>query len=293
LHLEASRLGFLFTAMAVGSVVSGALIIPWARARYSPEQITTAANLVLMLDAILMVIVHRPYLFLIVAALGGAGWTLSASELWVASQRAMPDWARGRMNATITMVAQGATALGGAAWGLAAHGFGVVPTFLAGAGFALLLLVIVHVVPPLQMSIDFTKDLTFEPAPVGIFSLNLAPARLPTSEDGPVSIIAELQVDPARRNECVALMRDARLIFLRNGANQWHLYQDLHHPNRFRMEVVTPSWKEHLLVRARWTKNETDVLSQLSEMRVDPNPPEEGIFLSMDKEVLKKSLKVS
>ena len=99
--------------MAVGSVLSGVFIIPWARARYSPEQITTAANLVLLLDCILMAVVHRPYVFLAVAALGGGGWTLSASELWVASQRAMPDWARGRMNATIIMVAQGATALGG------------------------------------------------------------------------------------------------------------------------------------------------------------------------------------
>ena len=289
LHLEASRLGFLFTAMAAGSVLSGALIIPWVRARYSPEQITTAANLVLLLDCVLMVVVHRPYLFLVAAALGGAGWTVSASELWVASQRAMPDWARGRMSATITMVAQGGTALGGAAWGLAAHGFGVVPTFLAGAGFGLLLMVIVHVVPALQLSIDFTKGLTFEPAPVGIFALNLAPERLPTPEDGPVSIMVEFQVDPARRNECVALMREARLIFLRNGANQWHLYEDLHRPNKFRMEIVTPSWKEHLLVRARWTKNETDVLNQLREMRIDPNPPEEWIFLSMDREVLKKS----
>jgi hypothetical protein len=51
--------------MAVGSVISGAFIIPWM------------------------------------------GSTLSASELWVASQRAMPDWARGRMNATMVMVAQG------------------------------------------------------------------------------------------------------------------------------------------------------------------------------------------
>jgi hypothetical protein len=60
--------------------------------------------------------------FLLFAALVGAGWTAQASELWVASQRAMPDWARGRMNATTTMVAQGATALGGAVWGPAAHG---------------------------------------------------------------------------------------------------------------------------------------------------------------------------
>jgi len=38
LHLPASQLGFLFTSMAVGSVVSGAFIIPWARTRYSPQR---------------------------------------------------------------------------------------------------------------------------------------------------------------------------------------------------------------------------------------------------------------
>jgi MFS family permease len=130
LHLKASNLGYLFTAMAVGSVISGAFIIPWARARYSPQRITTFANLVLVFDCCLMVLVHRPFVFLVVAALGGMGWTLSASELWIASQRAMPDWARGRMNATMVMVANAATALGGILWGLAAHHAGVVPTFL-------------------------------------------------------------------------------------------------------------------------------------------------------------------
>ena len=130
----------------------------------------------------------------------------------------MPDWARGRMNATMTMVAQGATALGGAIWGLAAHGFGVGPTFLGAAGFALLLMVLVHLVPALRISIDFTASVTFEPAPLVLLSQNLAPGRLPAPREGPVSITAEFQVDPARRDECVDLMREARLIFLRNGA---------------------------------------------------------------------------
>src|SRR5215469_15199146 len=76
LHLEASNLGYLFTVMAAGSVLSGTFAIPWARAKYSPEQITTGANLVLMLVCILMVLVHSPYVFLAVAALGGMGWTL-------------------------------------------------------------------------------------------------------------------------------------------------------------------------------------------------------------------------
>jgi MFS family permease len=291
LHLEASHLGFLFTAMAIGSVLSGIFIIPWARARYSPEQITTAANLVLLLDCILMAVVHRPYVFLAVAALGGAGWTLSASELWVASQRAMPDWARGRMSATITMVAQGATALGGAAWGLTANALGVVPVFIGAAGSALLIMILVHVVPALQISIDFTKSVTFEPASFAIFSQNLAPERLPTPKDGPVSIIAEFQVDPACRNDCLALMREARLIFLRNGPYRWHLYEDLNRSNKFRMEVVVPSWKQHLLQRERLTKKETEVIDQLRAMRIDPSPPDEWISLSMDREVLKKRVR--
>ena len=52
LRLKASHLGFLFTSMAVGSVVSGAFIIPWARARFSPQRITTFANLALVLDLV-------------------------------------------------------------------------------------------------------------------------------------------------------------------------------------------------------------------------------------------------
>ena len=288
LHLTASHLGYLFTSMAVGSVISGAFIIPWARAKYSPQLITTFANLVLLLTFCLMAFVHRPYVFLVVAALGGIGWTLSASELWVASQRAMPDWARGRMNATMVMVAQGATALGGVIWGLAALHAGVVPTFL---GSGLLIMIIVRVVPALQISIDFTKSLSFETAPVSIFAQSLDPSRSPAPQDGPVSITAEFNVDPTRRNECIELMRDARLIFLRHGANRWHLYEDLNQPNKFRMEVVVPSWKQHLLQRERMTKNEKEVLLKLRSLRTDPNPPEEWISLSVEKEVLNRRVR--
>lgn len=293
LHLEAANLGYLFTSMAVGSVISGAFIIPWARAKYSPQRITTVANFLLLLNCCLMAFVHRPYVFLVVAALGGMGWTLSASELWVASQRAMPDWARGRMNATMTMVAQAATALGGVVWGLAAHNAGVVPTFLGAAVFGLLIMIIVRAVPALQISIDFTKSLSFESAPVSIFAPSLDPSRSPAPQDGPVSITAEFNIDPTRRNDCIELMRDARLIFLRNGAYRWHLYEDLNQSNKFRMEIVAPSWKQHLLQRERMTKNEQEVIDQLRSLRTDPNPPEEWVSLSVEKEVLNRRIRTS
>jgi transmembrane secretion effector len=88
-------------------------------------------------------------------------------------------------------------------------------------------------------------------------------------------------------------MREARLIFLRNGAYRWHLYEDLNQPNKFRMEVVVPSWKEHVLQRERLTKNEKEVIDKLRSLRIDPNPPEEWISLSVDREVLKKSVRSS
>ncbi len=70
------------------------MLVPLARARLSPNKLIIYANILLIMDLFLMALVHRPHVFLLVAALGGAGWTLSASELWIAGQRAMPEWAR-------------------------------------------------------------------------------------------------------------------------------------------------------------------------------------------------------
>jgi hypothetical protein len=58
------------------------------------------------------------------------------------------------------------------------------------------------------------------------------------------------------------------------------------------MEVVVPSWKQHLLQNARLTKNEKEVLDNLRALRTDPNPPEEWVSLSVEKEVLNKRVRI-
>ena len=133
LHLNPSSLGLLFTSMGAGSVVCAVFIIPWLRARLSADSLTLLANLLLVCVYVLMALVHRPEAFFVVAALAGIGWTMSASELWVAAQRAMPSWARGRMNATVIMISQGAMALGGVTWGSAAAIAGASSTLLIAA----------------------------------------------------------------------------------------------------------------------------------------------------------------
>src|SRR5258708_38506276 len=109
------------------------------------------------------------------AALAGLGWTLSASELWVAAQRAMPSWARGRINATVIMAAQGAMALGGIVWGVAAAILGVAAAILGVnhtliGGASLLFISLILAIP---LSIHFTAKLEIDPASVTSFSHKL------------------------------------------------------------------------------------------------------------------------
>ncbi len=283
LHLEPANLGFLFTSMAIGSVIASIFLIPWARSRFSPQRLTTYANASLIVVCLLMATVRWTKMFLVVAALAGIGWTLYSTELWIAGQRAMPEWARGRMNATIIMVSQAATALGSFVWGLSAANIGVVSTFLTAAGLAIIVTIITRL-PAYRLSIDFTKDLNLEPAPATIFSNS--PSRLPEPEEGPLSITTTFQVDPDRREEFFDLAGRARLIYLRNGACGWHLKEDLARANAFQIEVIVPSWTHNLRKRERLTKNEMEIVAKLHSLHLGPNPPEEYTSLRLDKEVL-------
>jgi hypothetical protein len=264
--------------MGAGSVAAAAFIIPWLRARYSSNTLIVLANLLIVLVYLLMAVVRQTELFLVVAALAGVGWTLSASELWIAAQRAMPSWARGRMNATIIMVSQGAMALGGVIWGCAASNAGASYTLL---GAAILFLISLSLAAPL--SINFTGTLNFDPAPVTSFSHRLVYA--PQPNDGPMSITVEFKIDCAQGREFLSLMREVRLIHLRNGASGWRLHEDLTRSNTFRLELIVPSWNEHLLQRERMTKTENQVLERVWSLHMGATRPEERIYLAVSNEL--------
>jgi MFS family permease len=154
LHLNSSNFGLLFTSMGAGSVVAALFIVPWFRAHFSPNALTLSANLMIVLAYGLMGFVRQIELFLLVAALAGVGWTLSASELWVAAQRAAPSWVRGRMNATIMMVSQGAMVLGGLIWSSSVAVAGASYTLVAAAALFLVTLFLTG-----RLSINFTANL--------------------------------------------------------------------------------------------------------------------------------------
>ncbi len=287
LHLDPSQLGYLFTAMAVGSVAGAVFLVPLARARLSPNKLIICADLLLIIALFLMALVHRPHVFLVVAALGGAGWTLSASELWIAGQRAMPEWARGRMNAAIIMVSQAATALGGVVWGGSAAASGVIPTFLGAGVLAILMILATQIFIGKRLSVDFTANLNLEPAAVTIFSTDWDPARLSHARENPVSVITEFLFDEADRDRCIDLFNQIRLIYLRNGARDWHLYAEYVRSNNYQMEVVAPSWTDYQRQQERLTNDEKAILDDLYSLHKEGRP-REFIRISVDRIIIKK-----
>jgi predicted MFS family arabinose efflux permease len=180
LHLSSSNLGLLFTSVGTGSVVGALLIIPWLRARLSSDSLTLFANLLLVFVYASMAFVRAPEVFFFVAALAGVGWTLSASELWVAAQRAIPGCARGRLNAAIIMISQGAMALGGIIWGSIAA--------IAGADHALLGAAVLFL-----LTLFLTRRLSINAA--GNFEetvSDLLPGKAEPDELTPIAIAEEL-----------------------------------------------------------------------------------------------------
>jgi MFS family permease len=258
LELSSAHLGILFTSMAIGSLLGAVFVVPWARAHFSSNEVTMLASLLIAAVYILMAAIRQLEVFMAVAALAGLGWTLAASELWVVAQQAMPGWTRGRLNAATIMVSQGGIAIGGLAWGAAAAFTGFEYTLLLAT-----LLVCFNLAMAGPLSIDFIKALDAEPA---------LPPRMPTfptnpnPDDGPIAVVAELKVDEEDRKQFLDLMRELRLAYLRNGASSVRLYESLANHSIFRMEAVSPTWQEHLLLHRRMTKTEREILDQVLQL---------------------------
>jgi MFS family permease len=279
LRLQPCSLGLLFASMAAGSVFSAIFVLPRAREKLSSNTLIVLGNLLVAVVYVLMALVRQRELFLVVAALAGAGWTLSASELWVAAQRTMPSWARGRMNATVIMLSQGAIALGGIVWGFSSQAAGVKVTLIVAAvAMALSLLLAI------PLSINFTTSLSFDPPPISCVIM-MPLVNNPEPRDGPVAITFEIEIDRLRDREFLRLMREVRLIHRRNGAFSWRLNEDLTRSNIYRIEMMVPSWTGYLLQRERLTKAEQETINKVWRLHVGEDVPEERYYLCVNREL--------
>jgi hypothetical protein len=126
------------------------------------------------------------------------------------------------------------------------------------------------------------------PALRPVVGMNIAYKLLhsPKPRDGPVLVTIEFEVDRSRGSKFVDLMREVRLIHLRNGAYTWQLFEDPSRPNTFRIEMMVPSWTQYLLQQERMTKADREITEQAEALHVGPNPPERRMYLGVNRELL-------
>jgi MFS family permease len=273
LHFDAVHLGFVFTCMGIGSLTGAILILEPARKRLKPNQMTLLAGLVLAVSYALIAVVRNPQIFLIVAGIAGAAWTISASELWVAGQRVIPDWIRGRLNATHMMVSQGGVSLAGIVWGVLASTLGVQWALISAS-----ILGIASALAAKWLSIDFSTDLNLDPHPLPA----LGPIYyLPHSDDGPITTAMEIEVAPENQVRFFTLMTQLRLVFLRNGAFNARLDQDMANPNRFRLYSMVKSWAEYERIGQRITQDEHRLWAEVWSLHIGRESPSAKRYLGI------------
>ena len=265
LHLHPLELGFVFTCMGLGSLAGALFILEPARKRLTPNQMTLLSSLVLAASYLLMAIARNPQVFFIVAALAGVAWTVSASELWVAGQRVIPDWIRGRMNATHMMVSQGGISLAGIVWGALATTLGLEWALYLASGLG-----IVGALTAKRWSIDFSTETNLEPDPLANQPPNL---YVPGAADGPITTALEIEVAPENHIRFFRLMKKIRLVFLRNGAFSARLDQDMDNPNRFRLQAMYSSWAAVDRLDRRVTRDEHALWSELWTLHIGTESP--------------------
>ena len=273
LHLPASQFGLLMGAFGCGAIAMAVVGLPRLRTRLAPDHLMRLATLALGAVLLAMIMANRITLLLPVTFFGGAAWIAGISNLNVASQIAMPPWARGRMNALYVTVMQGSIALGGLIWGQVTSSFGL-SVALALAGGLLILTILLAVKFPL--SLPFGLDLS---AATPILSHAFPEPR---PDDGPIVVRVEYLVSNDQTNEFLASLKPLRLHRLRDGALYWSITQDVSEPTQFMEEFTVESWAEHLRQHERMAISDVAIHDRVRTFHRGEGDPQVRHFIARD-----------
>ena len=272
LSSSAAQLGLVFACVGAGSLGGAVFALPYLRQRISPNAIISIAMAMLVVVLLSMALIRQVPSLMASATLAGMAWALAGSELWVAGQRVMPGWVRGRMNSFQIMLGQGSMAVGAVIWGTGAASAGLDLTFAGAAFLTLAALALGH-----RFSINFATEARVDAEPLN--HLHDLPV-VPDDDDGPVTTTIEYEIAGDDREKFRILMQEVQATFRRNGAFHCRLDESLHQPGLFRLEYTVSTWAEHLRQNARITVDETRIFKRAWSLHEGDSEPIVRHFLS-------------
>ncbi len=260
-----AQLGLIFACVGVGSLAGAVFGLPYLRRRISPNGITSISMSIMVVVLLSMAFIRQIPALMVSTTLAGVAWALAGSELWVAGQRVMPGWVRGRMNAFLIMLGQGSIALGAVLWATGVANVGLDLTFAVAAILALVVLAL-----GLRFSLNFAAEASVDAAPLD--HPHDVPV-VPDDDDGPITITIEYAIASADRDDFRILMQEVQAICRRNGAFQCRLDESLNLRGLFRLEYLVSTWAEHLRMNMRMTVDEAKVYQKAWDLNAGDSKP--------------------
>ncbi len=264
LGLEAAGYGALLGCLGAGAVV-GAILLKRLRKTVPANAVSIMATGLFALSTLALALTADPLVAGLVLFMAGLGWIGMLTSLNVAAHMASPGWVKARALAVYLLVFQGAMTGGSILWGALATGSSVATALVVaavGQGMALMLAFRWHL--PEGATLDLAPSNHWaEPV------VSLPPA----GDRGPVLIEIEYRVDPARRADFIAALRQFRSVRQRDGAIRWDVWEDVAEPGRVIEGFVVESWIEHQRQHARVTRADQMDQEILRAFHLGDQPP--------------------
>ena len=262
---SASQLGLIFACVGAGSLGGAMFVLPFLRKRFSANAIVSISVAILLVVYLAMALTQEVPPLMVSTTLAGVAWSLAGAELWVAGQRVMPSWVRGRMNAFLIMLGQGGMALGAILWATGVANVGLDLTFVGAAAMALVVLGL-----GLRFSINFAVEAHVEEAPLDYaHELEI----LPKHEEGPITITIDYLIAHEDREQFRLLTHEVQAALRRNGAFECRVDESLDQSGIFRLEYQVSTWAEHLRLRKRMTVEETEAYKKAWSLHAGDSEP--------------------
>ncbi len=273
LHLGAGTFGALLGLMGAGGVTSG-LVLPQIRARLSRGNTVLASMLSSGAGMALLAIAPHWSFAAVAMVLFGVGWVAASSVIQSAAQLSAPPWVRARALAIYQLASNGAMVAGTFFWGWLGRVIGLSHVMMvATAAFFLCCL----------LARRFSLDTENDSRPAGAAA---APAPPTPEAVAPelVSVVEEARTrvlewqkytiaEPDRETflTVMAEVRDARG---RAGAVNWHLYEDVAHPEGWIEIWSVETWTDHLREAMRTSETDRAALARAQALHIgDPIQP--------------------
>jgi len=252
--------GLLMGCVGAGAV-AGALGMPWLRRRHGPDALVFGGTL-----ATAAAMAAFGLAAAIAAVAAGAGWITVFASLQVSAQAALPHWIRARGLSLYLMGFFGAMAGGATLWGFVAQAAGVAAALLIAAAGLVVAAGLTRRIA--LVSGDGSEHVSSQHWP--------APPVLPPEEGerGPVMIAVAYRVPAANRAAFLAAAGRLGEARRRDGAYEWHLFEDAHSPGLIEERILVARWVDHLRQHDRVREADRALQAELAAL-CDPaaGPP--------------------